>query len=188
MVKVDFFCTCRAVSDTWLGAEALLPMNFQGLILPEIHPPHTDLLDLDPLPVSALDCPAYEAMYRFSHFNPIQTQVLSIIQLCAQQSYGKTWISFLSRCGGKQELQSTRSLISSTCQLKIHSYGYAQLQAPHKKYSWVSRCYTTLYIPCRLSILCTTQMKMFSWALQPVQARQLVQSWPCCGFSDSILA
>ena len=67
--------TYRAVSDTWLGAEALLPMSFKGLILPEIHPPHTDLLDLDPLPVSALDCPAYEAMYRFSHFNPIQTQV-----------------------------------------------------------------------------------------------------------------
>ena len=63
------------MSDTWLGAEALLPMNFQGLILPEIHPPHTDLLDLDPLPVSALDCPEFEAMYRFSHFNPIQTQV-----------------------------------------------------------------------------------------------------------------
>jgi len=66
--------TCRAVSDTWLGAEALLPMSFQGLILPEQHPPHTELLDLDPLPVSALNNPTFESMYRFSHFNPIQTQ------------------------------------------------------------------------------------------------------------------
>jgi hypothetical protein len=49
-------------------------MSFQGLILPEQHPPHTDLLDLDPLPISALDNPAFESMYRFSHFNPIQTQ------------------------------------------------------------------------------------------------------------------
>jgi len=66
---------CRAVSDTWLHAEATLPMSFKGLILPERHPPHTELLDLDPLPLSALDCPLYEAQYKFSHFNPIQTQV-----------------------------------------------------------------------------------------------------------------
>ncbi len=46
----------------------------QGLILPERHPPHTELLDLDPLPVSVLDNPAYESLYRFTHFNPIQTQ------------------------------------------------------------------------------------------------------------------
>ena len=53
-----------------------IPMQpLQGLILPERHPPHTELLDLDPLPVSALGCPAFEAQYRFSHFNPIQTQV-----------------------------------------------------------------------------------------------------------------
>lgn len=73
----------RAVSDTWLGAEALLPMSFRGLILPEVHPPHTDLLDLDPLPVSALGCPAFEAMYRFSHFNPIQTQVKTTATMTA---------------------------------------------------------------------------------------------------------
>jgi len=64
----------RALSDEWLGAEALLAVSFQGLILPERYPPHTQLLDLDPLPLSALGCPAYEALYRFSHFNPIQTQ------------------------------------------------------------------------------------------------------------------
>ena len=46
----------------------------QGLILPERHPPHTELLDLAPLPVSVLDNPAYESLYRFTHFNPIQTQ------------------------------------------------------------------------------------------------------------------
>ena len=67
----------RAVSDTWLHAETTLPMSFKGLILPERHPPHTELLDLDPLPLSALDCPEFEAQYRFSHFNPIQTQVRS---------------------------------------------------------------------------------------------------------------
>ena len=43
--------------------------------MPERHPPHTELLDLDPLPVSVLGNAAYESLYRFSHFNPIQTQV-----------------------------------------------------------------------------------------------------------------
>ncbi|KAL8186311.1 UNVERIFIED_CONTAM: activating signal cointegrator 1 complex subunit [Gekko kuhli] len=32
----------RAVSDRWLGAEAVCIINFQHLILPERHPPHTD--------------------------------------------------------------------------------------------------------------------------------------------------
>jgi len=31
----------RAVSDRWLGAEAVCIINFQHLILPERHPPHT---------------------------------------------------------------------------------------------------------------------------------------------------
>lgn len=31
----------RAVSDRWLGAEAVCIINFQDLILPERHPPHT---------------------------------------------------------------------------------------------------------------------------------------------------
>jgi pre-mRNA-splicing helicase BRR2 len=49
----------------------------QHLILPERVPPHTELLDLQPLPVSALRNPQYEAIYRsrFAYFNPIQTQV-----------------------------------------------------------------------------------------------------------------
>ena len=64
----------RAVSDAWLGSEALLAVSFKGLMLPQRHPPHTELLDLDPLPLSALANPRYEALYKFSHFNPIQTQ------------------------------------------------------------------------------------------------------------------
>lgn len=65
----------RAVSDRWLGAEAVCIINFQNLILPERHPPHTELLDLQPLPVTALGNPEYESLYKFTHFNPIQTQI-----------------------------------------------------------------------------------------------------------------
>lgn len=71
---------CRAISDSWLGAEAFLTVSFKNLILPERHPPHTELLDLDPLPVSALNNPSYQAMYSFSHFNPLQTQVWAYIE------------------------------------------------------------------------------------------------------------
>eukprot|EP00118_Oscarella_pearsei_P012973 m.99165 g.99165 ORF g.99165 m.99165 type:complete len:2211 (+) comp37045_c0_seq2:40-6672(+) len=65
----------RAVSDRWLGAEAVAAISFQHLILPERHPPHTDLLDLQPLPVAALKRKRLESLYSFSHFNPIQTQI-----------------------------------------------------------------------------------------------------------------
>ena len=51
-------------------------MSFRHLILPEKFPPPTELLDLQPLPVTALRNPAYEELYRdkFPYFNPIQTQ------------------------------------------------------------------------------------------------------------------
>mmetsp|Transcript_28044 Transcript_28044/g.66662 ORF Transcript_28044/g.66662 Transcript_28044/m.66662 type:complete len:2150 (+) Transcript_28044:160-6609(+) len=67
----------RVVSDRWLGAETVLPISFRHLILPEKFPPRTELLDLQPLPVSALRNPAYEAIYAktLSNFNAIQTQV-----------------------------------------------------------------------------------------------------------------
>ncbi len=39
------------------------------------HPPHTELLDLQPLSVTTLGNKEYEKLYSFSHFNPIQTQV-----------------------------------------------------------------------------------------------------------------
>jgi activating signal cointegrator complex subunit 3 len=39
------------------------------------YPPHTELLDLQPLPIKALGNSNYENIYPYSHFNPIQTQV-----------------------------------------------------------------------------------------------------------------
>uniref|UniRef100_A0A8B9PMV7 Activating signal cointegrator 1 complex subunit 3 n=1 Tax=Apteryx owenii TaxID=8824 RepID=A0A8B9PMV7_APTOW len=69
----------RAVSDRWLGAEAVCIINFQHLILPERHPPHTELLDLQPLPITALGHREYEVLYKFTHFNPIQTQIFHTV-------------------------------------------------------------------------------------------------------------
>ncbi len=53
----------RAVSDRWLGSEESEAISFQHLILPERHPPHTDLLDLQPLPVTALNHAGFQ-VYR----------------------------------------------------------------------------------------------------------------------------
>lgn len=65
----------RVISDTWLGSEAYFPLSFKHLILPDIHPPHTDLLPLQPLPITVLNNKNYESLYPFTHFNPIQTQI-----------------------------------------------------------------------------------------------------------------
>ena len=65
----------RCLSDKWIGSETYCAISFQHLILPERHPPHTDLLDLQPLPVTALQDARFEMLYRFTHFNPIQTQI-----------------------------------------------------------------------------------------------------------------
>lgn len=67
----------RVVADRWIGAETQLPVSFRHLILPEKNLPPTELLDLQPLPISALRNPTFEGLYkdRFRQFNPIQTQV-----------------------------------------------------------------------------------------------------------------
>ena len=72
----------RVVSDRWLASEAQLPISFRHLILPEKYAPPTELLDLQPLPVSALRDPAFESLYadaRFDFFNPIQTQCFNAL-------------------------------------------------------------------------------------------------------------
>nr|KAJ3419799.1 activating signal cointegrator 1 complex subunit [Polyrhizophydium stewartii] len=70
-----FIC---ALSDRWIGAETRIPVSFKHLILPELNrAPHTDLLDLLPLPVQALDNEVLEDLCakRFQFFNPVQTQI-----------------------------------------------------------------------------------------------------------------
>ncbi|KAF1992121.1 Sec63-domain-containing protein [Aulographum hederae CBS 113979] len=63
-------------SDRWLKAETRVVLNFQKLILPEKFPAHTPLLDLQPLPISALKKPEFMDLYPgWQNFNKVQTQV-----------------------------------------------------------------------------------------------------------------
>ncbi len=89
----------KVVSDRWLGSESTLPVSFRHLFLPEKFPPHTELLDLQPLPVSELKNPSFEKLYntQLKYFNPIQTQTFNVLYntdnnclLAAPTGSGKT--------------------------------------------------------------------------------------------------
>jgi len=90
----------RVASDRWINAQTLLPVSFRHLILPEKYPPHTELLDLQPLPLTALRYPEAEQLYAaqgLKVFNPIQTQTFSTLYstndnclICAPAASGKT--------------------------------------------------------------------------------------------------
>lgn len=74
------------ISDRWLHAETRLPISFKHLILPEKFPPPTPLLELQPLPLSALHNKEFERIYedeesgyRIETFNKIQTQVFQAL-------------------------------------------------------------------------------------------------------------
>jgi activating signal cointegrator complex subunit 3 len=87
----------RIVSDRWIGSSQTLPISFQHLTLPKKQSPPTDLLNLNPLPVTSLNNIKYQNLYSFTHFNPIQTQVFHAlyhgvenILLCSPTGSGKT--------------------------------------------------------------------------------------------------
>lgn len=72
----------RSVSEKWIGAETIIPISFKHLILPELYKqPYTDLLDLQPLSITALRDPILEEICtkRFEYFNPVQTQFFHIL-------------------------------------------------------------------------------------------------------------
>ncbi|PNP40302.1 hypothetical protein TGAMA5MH_07780 [Trichoderma gamsii] len=66
------------ISDRWMHSETRLAVPFHKLILPEKFPPHTELLDLQPLLVSALKVQDYVNLYpEWRQFNKIQTQTFN---------------------------------------------------------------------------------------------------------------
>lgn len=70
----------RIISDRWVGCESIIPVSFQHLILPDTYPPHTDLLDIHPVPITALQNELYESLYtKYKYFNPVQSQTFHVL-------------------------------------------------------------------------------------------------------------
>jgi activating signal cointegrator complex subunit 3 len=65
----------RVVSETFLGSETVVSLPLGGLALPSAGPAHTPLLALRPLPRAALGDAAFERLFKFEHFNPVQSQL-----------------------------------------------------------------------------------------------------------------
>ena len=87
----------RVLSDRWLHSEAVLPISFNKMILPAKFYPPTELLDLQPLPISVLGESALIKLYNFAEFNPIQTQTFHHLfktdkncLICAPSGSGKS--------------------------------------------------------------------------------------------------
>ena len=81
LLLLPLFPHSTLLAHRWLGSETVLPISFRHLILPERFPPTTELLDLQPLPVTSLKQAAFQRFYvkRFKYFNAIQTQVFSTL-------------------------------------------------------------------------------------------------------------
>lgn len=98
----------KVISDRWVACEAQLPISLRHLIMPEKFPPHTELFDLQLLPISSLRWPEAEQLLRqYPEFNAIQTQVFSAfynsddnIFLGAPTGSGKTLCAIIAilRC------------------------------------------------------------------------------------------
>uniref|UniRef100_A0AAF5PWB9 U5 small nuclear ribonucleoprotein 200 kDa helicase n=1 Tax=Wuchereria bancrofti TaxID=6293 RepID=A0AAF5PWB9_WUCBA len=65
----------RVASDRYVVDDSVVPISMHNCVLPSSHCPHTDLLDLDPLPLAALKNETFQSIYSFEFFNPVQTQV-----------------------------------------------------------------------------------------------------------------
>ncbi|KAK6341694.1 hypothetical protein TWF696_008762 [Orbilia brochopaga] len=107
----------RCLSDRWIGAESVTAVSFQHLIRPDTESFFTDLLNLQPLPITALQNPLLEGIYgaKFQYFNPMQTQLFHTlyhsktnILLGSPTGSGKTvtcelamWAAFRDNPGSK---------------------------------------------------------------------------------------
>eukprot|EP00181_Compsopogon_caeruleus_P000342 CAMPEP_0184689050 /NCGR_PEP_ID=MMETSP0312-20130426/30434_1 /TAXON_ID=31354 /ORGANISM="Compsopogon coeruleus, Strain SAG 36.94" /LENGTH=2036 /DNA_ID=CAMNT_0027146347 /DNA_START=395 /DNA_END=6502 /DNA_ORIENTATION=- len=65
----------RVLNATWQGGDSYFDISLRDVIFPDRYTKHTPLLELQPLPRSALKNSKAELIYRFSHFNPVQTQI-----------------------------------------------------------------------------------------------------------------
>ena len=107
----------RIVSDSWIGSETIHPVSFQHLIRPQNETMKTELLRLQPLPVTALKNPEIEKIYspKFKYFNPMQTMVFHTLYNTNESAFvgsptgsGKTLVAELAIWHAFNEFPSSK--------------------------------------------------------------------------------
>ncbi|CAI9096144.1 OLC1v1032225C1 [Oldenlandia corymbosa var. corymbosa] len=96
-----------------------VPLDQQYIGIPEKHPPSTELLDLQPLPLTSLNNQSYEALYKeLTHFNPVQTQVFTVLYnsdedvlVAAPTGSGKTLCAELAILRNHQKSSNSRTFM-----------------------------------------------------------------------------
>ena len=100
----QYFVQCH--SDRWIGSQSTLAVSFQHLILPEMHPPNTPLLDLHPLSKRALYNERAESLYRSHRQSRISTPSRRRSSTrCTTRTKTSSWA--LRRDRAKQSWQSS---------------------------------------------------------------------------------
>jgi activating signal cointegrator complex subunit 3 len=70
----------RVVSDSWVGVELDYPISLEATRIPKQISMNTDLMDLTPLPTTALRDEKYEQLFSsIETFNPVQTQLFHVL-------------------------------------------------------------------------------------------------------------
>ncbi|CEP21995.1 unnamed protein product [Cyberlindnera jadinii] len=76
-VPPNYFVTL--ISERWLHCEYKVPIMLNTIKLPRKFPAPTALLDLSPVPVSALNIPEFIGCFEFPYFNKFQSQAFNTI-------------------------------------------------------------------------------------------------------------
>ena len=66
-------------SDRWIDSEVQIEIDLKDVKIDTDRMDYTKLLDIHPLPKTALKNPLFESIYKFKYFNPIQTQTFHIL-------------------------------------------------------------------------------------------------------------
>jgi len=73
--RIDKIYRITLISDRWVGTSFTESVYLADIEVPFDQDVHTELLDLNPLPLSALNNKDFEKIFSYKFFNPIQTQV-----------------------------------------------------------------------------------------------------------------
>ncbi|KAG6405807.1 hypothetical protein SASPL_133401 [Salvia splendens] len=115
-----------AAASTYSNEECFYTMSFRNLMLPEALTTYMELLDLKPLPVTALANGTYEELYRYVHFNPIQTKD-ELSRLGEQMVHSSEGKRALARCS-KHGKNRRASPGGPECQAEERAYPETKVQ------------------------------------------------------------